>query len=102
MVGVLTDADYGEKTKEGVVFVDFWAPWCGPCRMQSPVVEVLAEEIDEIAFYKMNVDEEPETSLALQIRSIPTMIVLKDGEIVEKIIGFHDKPTLEGILKKYI
>lgn len=102
MVTAVTDKEFSERTDEGVVLVDFWAPWCGPCRMQSPVIEELSEEIDDINFYMMNVDEEQKTAQEFGIMSIPTLLVKKDGEVVEKLVGFHDKGRLENILKQYI
>lgn len=102
MVKAVTDAEFAERTDEGVVLVDFWAPWCGPCRMQSPVVEELSEEMDDIDFYMLNVDEEPKTAQEFGIMSIPTLLVKKDGEVVEKLVGFHDKSRLENILQQYV
>lgn len=103
MANIITDKDFVAKTSEGVTLVDFWAPWCGPCRMQSPIVDELAEEMDgEVAVYKMNVDEEPQTAQGFGIMSIPTLLVKKDGEVVEKLVGFHDKARLQEILKRHI
>jgi len=103
MANIITDKDFAAKTSEGVTLVDFWAPWCGPCRMQSPIVDELAEEMDgEVAVYKMNVDEEPQTAQGFGIMSIPTLLVKKDGEVVEKLVGFHDKARLQEILNRHI
>ncbi|MGY4104020.1 thioredoxin [Ignavigranum ruoffiae] len=103
MVLDITDKDFENKTAEGVVLVDFWAPWCGPCRMQSPVVDELAQELDgQVEFFKMNVDEQTEVARSFGIMSIPTLIVKKDGQVVEKLVGFHDKNRLSEILKQYM
>ncbi|WP_419775431.1 thioredoxin [Ignavigranum ruoffiae] len=103
MVLDITDKDFENKTAEGVVLVDFWAPWCGPCRMQSPVVDELAQEMDgQVVFFKMNVDEQTEVARSFGIMSIPTLIVKKDGQVVEKLVGFHDKNRLSEILKQYM
>ncbi|MGX7107387.1 thioredoxin [Hutsoniella sourekii] len=102
MVQALTDNQFNEKTAEGLVLVDFWAPWCGPCRMQSPVVDELSEELEgQVDFYKMNVDEEAKVAQEFGIMSIPTLLIKKDGQVVDKLIGFHDKQRLSEILNKY-
>lgn len=101
MTEAITDAQFEEKTSEGLSLVDFWAPWCGPCRMQSPIIDELDEEMDEVSFYKMNVDEEQQTASQFGIMSIPTLLIKKDGEVVEKLIGVHDKNRLTEILAQY-
>lgn len=103
MVKDITDAQFEQSTAEGVTLVDFWAPWCGPCRMQSPVVEELATELDgQVEFYKMNVDDEPKTAQSFGIMSIPTLLIKKDGQVVDKLVGFHDKNRLNTVLQQYI
>lgn len=103
MTKVLTDAQFNQETAEGLTVVDFWAPWCGPCRMQSPVIDELSEELDgQVDFYKMNVDEEQQTAREFGIMSIPTLLVKKNGKVVEKLIGFHDKNRLNDILKRHM
>jgi len=85
MVKSLTDKNFVEETKDGVVLVDFWATWCGPCRMQGPVIDQLDEEMgDKVTFTKVDVDENPETARAFGIMSIPTLLIKKDGEVVNK------------------
>lgn len=103
MAKTLTDAAFTQKTSQGLVLVDFWAPWCGPCRMQSPVIDELSEELDgQVDFFKMNVDEEPATAREFGIMSIPTLLIKKDGQVVEKLVGFHDKARLNDILASYL
>ena len=85
------------------VLVDFWAEWCGPCRMVAPIIEQLAEEYDGKALIgKVNVDHNPEVSMKYGVRSIPTILIFKDGEIVEKHVGTATKATLEQKLTAHL
>lgn len=103
MVIELTDQTFDEKTNNGVTFTDFWATWCGPCRMQSPVIEQLAEEMgDKVFFSKVDVDANQETAAKFGIMSIPTMLIKKDGQVVDTIVGYHTKEQLQKKLEAYI
>ena len=82
----------------GTVLVDFWATWCGPCRMVGPVLEEIAEEHSDIKVGKINVDEEQELAAQFQIMSIPTLMVVKDGKITEKTMGARPKAQILSML----
>ncbi|MDR1606242.1 MAG: thioredoxin [Streptococcaceae bacterium] len=96
----VTDATFQEATQEGVVLVDFWATWCGPCRMQAPILDQLSEELDEseLKILKMDVDENPATPQSFGIMSIPTLLFKKDGEVVKQVAGVHTKDQIKAIL----
>lgn len=104
MSQVVTDQNFLEETKTGLVLIDFWATWCGPCRMQAPILEQLSEEYDEseVKIVKMDIDENPETPASFGIMSIPTLILKKEGEVVEKTVGVQSKEQLQILLAKYL
>lgn len=103
MVLELNDNNFEQETKEGLAIVDFWAPWCGPCRMQGPIIEQLAEELSgKVIVAKVNVDEATQTAQQFRIMSIPTLMIKKDGQVVETLIGLHNKEQLIQALNKYM
>lgn len=98
----LTDATFNQEVlnAEGLVVVDFWAEWCGPCKMIGPIVKELANDYEgKAVIAKVNVDENPGTAAEFGIRSIPTLLIFKDGEIVDKQIGAVPKAVLSGKLE---
>ncbi len=99
----LTDANFEEEIvkSEGVTVVDFWAPWCGPCRLVAPVIEELASEYaGEVRFAKLNVDENQVTAGTFGIRSIPTIGFFKDGEAIGAVVGAHPKASLQQVIEE--
>jgi thioredoxin 1 len=83
-----------------ITVIDFWAPWCGPCRMLSPIIDGLVDDNEDIVIGKMNVDEQPLSPSKFGIRGIPTIIFFKDGEIVEKVVGAKSKDAYQTIIDK--
>ncbi|PLY05513.1 MAG: thioredoxin [Arcobacter sp.] len=99
----LNQSNIKETIEEGVALVDFWAPWCGPCRMIAPVIEQLAEQYEGKAkICKVNTEEEQDLTVQYGIRSIPTILFFKDGEIVDQLIGATTKVALEEKINKYL
>ena len=100
----ITDASFEQETSgETPVLVDFWAEWCGPCRMVAPVLEqIAAEQTGKLKIVKLNVDDNPQTQMQFGVTGIPTMILFKGGEAVERIVGFMPKPQLLGRLRPHL
>lgn len=99
----LTKENFAEHTQSGVTLVDFWAPWCGPCRMLSPVIDKLAEEFNGKAkVCKVNTDEQEELSAQFGIRSIPTMLFFKDGAVVDQMVGATSEQVLKDKLNSLL
>ncbi|MGG3466219.1 thioredoxin [Neobacillus pocheonensis] len=98
----VTDQSFTTEIKEGLVLADFWAPWCGPCKMIAPMLEEIDSEMgDQVRIIKLNVDENPETTRAFGVMSIPTLILFKDGEAVDQMVGFQPKSVLTELISKH-
>ena len=100
MAHIVTDATFEAETNEGLVLVDFWATWCGPCLMQAPILDQLSEEIDEdvLKIVKIDVDENPNTAQEFGIMSIPTLLFKKDSKVVKQVAGVHTKEQIKDIV----
>ena len=101
----VTDSTFEQEVIDAgdSVLVDFWADWCGPCHAISPVIEKLASEYQgRLRVAKVNVDENPEAPARFGIRSIPTMILFKDGELKEKVVGVQTKSQLNSLINRYV
>jgi thioredoxin 1 len=96
----VTDDNFQAEVLESEkpVLVDFWAPWCGPCRVVAPVLEEIASERDDLRIVKLNVDENQQTAATFEVLSIPTMILFKNGQVAKKVIGAYPKKRLESEL----
>lgn len=100
IINLTKDSYHNEVMEtEKVVVIDFWATWCGPCKMMAPVVEEVAKDYPDVRVCKVNVDEEPELSNAFKIVSIPTIVVIKNGEIIDSVVGYRPKEDIEKIIK---
>ncbi|AIQ43492.1 thioredoxin [Paenibacillus sp. FSL R7-0297] len=99
----VSDQSFGNEVEgQGTVVVDFWAPWCGPCKMLAPILEELSTELgDSVKIAKLNVDENPETASRFGVMSIPTLIFFKDGQPVDKVVGLNSKDSLKNIVAKH-
>ena len=93
-----TNCESEVKSFKGEVLLDFWASWCGPCRMLSPVIDEIAEETPALKVGKVNVDDEPELAAAFGVQSIPTVVIIKDGEIKEISVGYKPKDEIIELL----
>ena len=105
MVYSINDSVFAQEVKNasGVVVVDFWAPWCGPCKMLGPIIDELSTEFaGKAKFTKINVDDSPVTANEFRIASIPTVMVFKNGIVVENLVGFRPKEVFKQVLQKYV
>lgn len=95
--------DNFSQTDSGLAVIDFWAPWCGPCRMQAPVIDALAQEYaSKVTIGKVDVDQQPELASQFGVMSIPTIVIKKDGQVVDQMVGYHAKEQLDQVIQKYL
>jgi thioredoxin 1 len=101
---IVTDSNFNETIKKhSLILIDFWAPWCGPCRALHPTIEELTREYaGRIMIGKLNVDENPNTAECYQVYSIPTLIIMKDGSEADRIVGLVPKKHIEAVLSKHL
>ena len=102
-VKTFTDNDFDDQTSKGVVLVDFWAEWCGPCRRLAPTVDALASEFDGRATVaKLNVDENPNVPGRYAVRGIPTLLLFKEGQLAETIVGLRAKEDIAQMIERHL
>ena len=95
----LNDSNFAAETQSGIVLVDFWAPWCGPCRMQTPILEQVVGKVEGAKIAKVNVDDAGAVAAKFAVQSIPTLIVFKDGKPVKQFVGVQQAPALIAALE---
>lgn len=96
----ITKDDFDEEIKNGIILIDFYANWCGPCKKLTPELEELSKEMKQVKFYKVNIDIEHELTKRFNIMSVPTILLFKEGEIVGKTSGYSPKQLIKGFIEK--
>lgn len=96
----LTAQNFDDSISKGVTFVDFYADWCGPCKMMEPIIEEVSKEMKEVTFRKVNVDEEQELVMRYKVMSVPMLVLFKDGKRIQETVGFNSKAALIAFIKR--
>ncbi|MDF9824026.1 thioredoxin 1 [Breznakia sp. PF5-3] len=97
---IVSGSEFENVIKEGVVLVDFYADWCGPCKMQAPVLEEVSKEMENVTIVKLNVDNDPAIAQKYNVMSIPTLVLFKNGDELATTVGFQAKPQLIDFIKQ--
>lgn len=97
---VIRESEFYNEVNDGLVLVDFYAEWCGPCKMFAPILEQVERENDDIKVVKINIDNDKRLAAYFKVQSIPTLLVLNNGEQVEKVVGFNPKNKIEDIISR--
>lgn len=99
----VTDSSWMQEIggHDGLVMVDFWAAWCGPCKMIAPIIDQISDEVDNVKVCKLNVDDNPQTAEEFQITAIPTMLFFKGGKVVDQMMGFTSKETIKSVIQRH-
>ncbi len=102
MIDHVTDANFADSVEnsEELVLVDFWASWCGPCKMLGPIFEEVSNEVEGVKFVKLNVDENPSTASRYRVGSIPTVLAIKNGRVVDTMVGFKPKAEIKNFVDR--
>lgn len=102
MIENVTDQNFSDvvENKDQLVIVDFWASWCGPCKMLGPIFEEVSNEINDVTFAKLNVDENPASAAKYRVGSIPTILAIKNGQVVDTMVGFKPKADIKKFVEK--
>ena len=95
----LSESEFAEATASGVVLADFWATWCGPCRSMMPVIEQIAGEMPSVTVVKVNIEDAPQLAGEYGVRTVPTFLVMRDGKVVQELVGVKSKAVLTDALK---
>jgi len=98
----LKESDFAQTVSKGLTVVDFWAPWCGPCRMMAPVLDELAQLNDGLTVAKVNVDENPDLAHRFRVQAIPLLVFVKDGQEVERLVGMQSVESLSDAAQKHM
>ena len=99
-IETLNQDNFGSETSKGTVLVDFYAEWCGPCKRMGPVLDMVADDMKgQVAIYKVNIDKSPDLAKEYEVKGVPTLVLMKDGEVKGKLVGFRDKSAVTNFIQ---